>query len=496
MLAHPAHHIAIDDPSRIGTISRRHACRAGIAPSVVAFMATVGFSASSSAVPPELVQAVPHDVTAAYFWQGSLKEQGATGGQGVSELAAVVIDGALRIGALSMVDPALRAWIDGVAAGVVASRFPAVVVLFDTRVERTKRGGHQYADLHAALVMLTRKNNEDVERRIRHLLTSYTNQEETTLETRKEHGRVRFALHDRRLPEWTRFEWGAVGDYYLVSVGVGSFDRVIGALAHRGTSLAHSPWVKRAARKLSLTRSAIALYLRPGSLVLDADTEFRDQLDRARRALRLMGTQRSLVTLRRQNRIITVQVINDRGNRDEFQTLAGGDWARKVEPKLVPFEATRFTVIPWNAPALLHAVQNTVLALRSPRNQARLRRFWRTVETESGVSFERDIAARLGDLLIIHNAPRHPLNLPLAWTYVMPIRGESAPVRERLDTVLTYARDHTVPDAIFRLRRDPDGVWYLFAGLTGPALGVGKHDVVLSFSPTAVRDYLDRTDAR
>jgi hypothetical protein len=41
------------------------------------------------------------------------------------------------------------------------------------------------------------------------------------------------------------------------------------------------------------------------------------------------------------------------------------------------------------------------------------------------------------------------------------------------------------------LRRDADGIWNLFLGLEGPALGLSDRWLVISFSPAAVRQNLE-----
>lgn len=445
------------------------------------------------AIPPELVRAVPSDVSVAYYWEGSQAGGGdSEPNQGVAAFAASMIDGALRVGGLSMIDPALRPWIDGVAATMTVAPYPFALLLFDVNTVREDDNSHKLGDTRAALVILSRGDNENIERRIRHLLASYTNQSESTLTTGDAAGRTRFLLRDQRLPDWALFEWGAVGDYYVLAVGAESFERVFGAIAGHEENLFTDTWFHEAGDLLSLTRSAIALYLCPGAIVRDPDVDMRRKLVRVQQALRLLGIRRTLATVRREERVVTIQSANERSGANELHTLAGGPLMAKVPKGLIPEQATRCTAVDWDPRALLRAIQNGVLSSRSPHNQRDLRAFWNNVEQQSGVSIEMDIFAQLGEPLIIHNAPRHVLNLPLAWTYVIPIRGDPGSLRLSLDRLLEYARDSIDGDALVQLRRDPDGIWFLFSGVSGPALGITDAGVIISFSPAATRENINR----
>ena len=89
--------------------------------------------------------------------------------------------------------------------------------------------------------------------------------------------------------------------------------------------------------------------------------------------------------------------------------------------------------------------------------------------------------------MIIHNYPRHAFGLPFAWTILMRIKDHSDLLRLRVDQLLDYISRELMKDSLFQLRRDDDGVWYLFAGIMGPALKVTDQWVVISFSPVALR---------
>jgi hypothetical protein len=56
---------------------------------------------------------------------------------------------------------------------------------------------------------------------------------------------------------------------------------------------------------------------------------------------------------------------------------------------------------------------------------------------------------------------------------------------------LDAARVELAKEASIQLRRDTDGVWYLYFGIAGPALAVADDRLIISFSPDAVRKNID-----
>jgi hypothetical protein len=131
------------------------------------------------------------------------------------------------------------------------------------------------------------------------------------------------------------------------------------------------------------------------------------------------------------------------------------------------------------------------MAAKRPTKQERLREFWAEVEREADISIERDLLAQLGPQIVIHNFPRHPLNIPVARTVVAEITGSAIAVRTVVDRLLRrFARDLAGSEsgwASLQCHQAPDGVWYLQAGVYGPAVAVTDQWLVISFSPAAVR---------
>jgi len=89
--------------------------------------------------------------------------------------------------------------------------------------------------------------------------------------------------------------------------------------------------------------------------------------------------------------------------------------------------------------------------------------------------------------VVVHDYPPHALRLPPAWTILAGVDGDSGKLRANLDRLLEVARKELQNGGSMRLRRDDDGVWYLYVGLNGPALAVTDRWLLVSFSPEAVR---------
>ncbi len=144
------------------------------------------------------------------------------------------------------------------------------------------------------------------------------------------------------------------------------------------------------------------------------------------------------------------------------------------------------------------------LASQHESRREAYREGWLRFEREYGFDFDHDLLAHLGQRIIIHDFPPHPLAVPLLWTYLVETDGDVTAVRRAVDGMmrawqsgLPKADGETASGGGFvpEIRRTDDGIWYLQLGLAGPAIGVADHWIVISFSPAAVRENLRRLDA-
>ncbi len=480
-------------PPRLCSRKREHGAhqvmRAG-ALTCMLWLASTGTAAR--AIPPSIVEAVPADVVAVVFASPPADADSKSPPGTALALTGFLADQAHRLGLLSRIDATSRMWIDGLAAFSVVLEHPHAVVLFDIAATPRTDGGHQLAGLRAALVVHTGRANAGVEGRIQHLLNTYTNENQTELSTTPGSAGKVFRLRDRRLPDWAVLSWGAVDGYYIVAIGDGAFPRMAEAIARRAPRLNDDDWFAAAFKRANGLDASVAWQINIGRLRAAADTLLVRKIDGVLGALELRGATRGLWTIGWKGRSIEAVGLVRRKQRDDLLLHAGARFERMLEPNLIPDAASGFAVINHHPRIVLDGAEKAYLASQSPGDREGVDGFWRAIEREAGLSIDKDLYAHLTRPIVIHNAPRHALNLPLAWTILLHTDGGTDTLRANLDRLLEPVRRRLADQGLLRLQRDPDGVWYLQFGLLGPAVKVIDDWVVVSFSPQAVRENATR----
>ena len=438
-------------------------------------------------IPVGLLEAVPGDVAAAYFYAGP-GEVGSSGDQrSAVRLATFLADQAFELGLLSKVDPSIRAWIDVLVSAAIAGEHPHAVALFDFTATPRADGGHQLAGLRAAVVMAPAGGRADLQRRIQHLLNTYTNRDESQLVPRQIGSESVFELRDKRLPEWATLTWGPVGDLYVIAFGENTYSRMIESVKDASGSLAAGTWFTPAFLQAGGTHASFVSYVHFDALRRGADPLLAGKIARVQEALRLGGVERGLWTFRYAGRALEAHGFLRRNGRDERPVIAGRRIFNQINGSVIPDEARRYAVIDGNPGSLFRGIREAYLAARSPAAGHKVRAFWGRVEAESGVSFERDLFSPLGHAVVIHDYPPHPLRIPLARTVVFRIDGDAGTLRARVDRLFDFISREYLNTGWLRLGHAPDGIWYLQFGLLGPGVAVTDQWVVVSFSPEAVR---------
>ena len=442
---------------------------------------------SLHAIPPALTEAVPADALAVYLSSGPDHTDNADGNWSAIGVLAFLADQASRKGLLAKIDSTCRLWLDVFTSWSVVSEQPAALVLLDITGKQRTDGGHELAGLRAAVILHTRGHNERIERRIQYWLTVHTNDEHSKLTVQSHDGGTTFRLRDRRLPSWATFSWGAVGEYYILAVGSDAHRSVTEVLAGRAKSLARDPWFAASLDRVRHARPRSAWYVRAEKLGRRGDPQLARKIDNVQKALDLGGAQRGLWTVSRKGRSIEISSAVRRNGDDEAGVLASDSLLHGVDRTIIPDDASGFAVLDVDPSALVARVRDAYLAAKSPPAQESARAFWHEVEVQSGLSIEADILPLLRGPVVIHDSPRHPLRLPLALTILVPVREDPAALRVRLDRLLSVGQHALGDSGALRLIRDQDDVWYLDFGLAGPAVLVTDRWLILSFSPSAVR---------
>ena len=468
--------------------------RAALAVSVVSASSLTSVAAYA-ALPESLLRAVPKDAIFSYYVAGPDEDapHPQSAAQSSLGLAAFVIERAQEFGLLSKLNERARTWVDLLASISGLLNYPHAAVLLDISAAPRPDGGHQLTGLHAAIIIRTHGGGARIEQRIQHLLNSYTNDENSTLTPRSSDGPPVFTLRDRRLPDWVELSWGAHGDDYIVAIGAGSFDRIVRTISDRSLSLAGDAWFTNAWQLAGGPGASLAALLRFDVARSTADDSLRSKFERVQENLRLGGVDRGLWTVGRHARAIEAGAFLRRGDSDEWRAITRREDA-DLAPGVIPDEATWYAIFDVDPRALVDTVSKAYLAAKSPDAQDKSRAFWRNAEERVGVSIDGDILALLRPPIVSHNYPQHALGLPLAWTRLIAVENPEV-LRRNLDLVLEAAREELAKQGPTQLRRDADGVWYLYFGLAGPALTVADRWLIVSFSPDAVRKNVEMLTA-
>ena len=444
----------------------------------------------AAAGPPELMEVIPSDAVVAYFLPGPDPAPLVDEPRSVLELAAFVADRAREVGLLANVDSSVRYWMDSLASLPEILAHAHAGALLDIQANARTDGGHELAELRAALVVRTHGANEDLEKRIQHLLKTYTNSEQTTLAARTSGAHTAYTLQDRRLPAWAEITWGSVGDYYVVSIGAGSFERMTETLADRSRSLAADPWVVQTASSAGDDEATFICHVRFERLRHHVDLALANKIEAVMRALRLGSVDRALWTFGRKDRAVEVNVALRRDGRNEVRRLVGHQFLGTLDHSPVPKDASGYAAMDGHPRSMFQGVCEAYLAAKSPAAGQSSRAFWRDLQASADVSIDRDLVARLTRPVVIHDFPRHALGLPFARTLLLRVDHEADALRESIDRLMRAARDRLSKTSVIGLERDPDGIWFASFGLAGPALAVTDRWVVISYSPQAVRQNL------
>ncbi len=443
------------------------------------------------AVPPTLTEVVPKDAVAAYFVARPDLTSRSGGMASTVGLVGFLADRAQEVGLLSNVDDCSRQWIDSLASLSTVLDYAHAIALLDVQAAPRADGGHELAGLRAVLICHTHGANEPLERRIQHLLSTYTNREDTVLSQRTVRQSPVFTLRDHRLPPWLSITWGRFGEYYVVGVGDGSFERATATITDHVRSLGYDAWFQRAFARADGAQALVAWYLRFDAVTRQADAVFSEKVAGVQEALRMKDVERGLWTIGFQDRALEVSGVRRRNDVDEVTPIASRRFLAELDDRIIPDEASGYAVIDCEPRTVLKSICEADLAAGSPRTREKSRELWGRLAAGAGVSIDEDIMSQLGSPVVIHDYPHHALRLPFAWTILVRISGDPAALRDRIDRWLENARRQYAETGLLQLRHDEDGVWYIQYGLMGPALLVTDKWLIVSFSPQAVRQNLE-----
>ena len=457
----------------------------------VALASTLLGPFSASAVPERLLEIVPEDAIAAVLLDGVAAADGTGASATAERLAGVLLRHTRELGLLHQVDAVVGVVADAVSLHPQLAKYPRAVVLGDMRVKRLASGGFRLAGLGGGLVIVTGEEHAEVAKHVQALLNIYADSDAATLSSRQDYAATVHRLVDRRLPDWAVIEWGAVGDCYVIALGEGSFGRLAATASGRAGSLGAVAWVRGAHQTCRghLARWEWYVDVRAG---LDRLSVVMAELPgKVLEGLWLGDVSRGLWTVGPDCRAVDAACLLDLGGRDRYVQLTVTGAAAAEFDRVIPPEAKSAAVIRARPRELIPRACRSYLAARSPSTRHKLVAHWEAIEARLGINFADELLAKLGEHVIIHDYPKHPLRLPLLRTILIELRGPSDEVRASIDRLGRELSDYIAAadevGGLLQLNRDADGVWYLQCGLYGPGLAVTDRWIVVSYSPQAVR---------
>jgi hypothetical protein len=382
-------------------------------------------------------------------------------------------------------------------------RHPHAIALIDATAipSRPDGTGRKLGELRLVIVVQARGQSEPFLRLIQKVVNEQTDAQNATLERKAAENWNYQELVDRRRPNWT-LAWGEIGEYFVCTIGPGVWPQVASVAAGKHGALGREEWYrkvreKRAGRTLvEISLDAKRVRDRLDPLLHDRATAFfkawqAEDVERAYWAFGLDG--RAMFCL--------ASFLERGGVREKL--YADPDMR---DPRLldtVPDKA-RYSIFHVDVPTVIPKLAAGVVATRDAASARTINELWRKIQAERGFDVQRDLLAHLGEWIVFHDYPPHPLRLPAVITALVEIRDEPQRVRRTVDTICQAWKDATERAAerqgsllSHTLRLDDDGVWYVMIGpFAGAAWTVTDRFFIISWSPTALRQYMSQAGRR
>lgn len=302
-------------------------------------------------------------------------------------------------------------------------------------------------------------------------------------------------LRDKRLPEWCVLAWGQIGENFVFTIGSDMWPAVAAIAAGQAAGLSRERWYAEA-RAARAPTALIEIFVAMGAI--------RERLDpfvdgRATEFFRVWEShelEQAYWALGFQGRALYCEAHFRQGERTTTRLFADPDASDPHLLATIPPTA-RYAIYKVPMSRLFPRLIESVLETRGPEERAKIRQTWERIQKESGIDAQRDLLRHLGDRIVLHNDPPHPLRLPLAMTTLTEIRSEPRTVRRTVELACSKLREATHRGSdegsppLLTFEREDDGIWYLrFGLLAGPAWTVTDRFVITSWSPAALRAYL------
>lgn len=425
---------------------------------------------------------------------------GAARDESAASLASLINRGSRLIG--RPIEGQVLLWARVLEAFRVVTRYPYAIAVLDARAKplAADNDAKQLDRLELAVIVRTGGASEPLLRTIQTIVNEQVDAGTAALRTERAGDWTFQVLRDRRLPDWVEIAWGSMGEHFVVTVGDGVWNEIAETAARRRPSVSADAWYAEA-RAPRGGRSIIEVFAGLAAIRARLDP-FVD--GRASAFLRVWDADRiekSHWAVGFEERGLFCEARFRSDGRDLLRTFADPSFVRPELASTIPATA-RYAVFRIKAGDVLGDLSASLLATRSEPMQRIILRHWERICRDGGFDPQRDLLANFGRHVVIHDDPPHPLHVPLATTILLEIQRDPQRIRAALDGLFsgweaTLANlsdpDPAAAPRLVYLRRDGDGVWYVQIGFfLGPAWTVSDRFVIASWSPAALREYMER----
>lgn len=351
--------------------------------------------------------------------------------------------------------------------------------------------------LQCAAIFRTGPDRTDILEHLNQLIGRYTNKSVGTLTRETAHGLPYQRLADNRLIDWAIWEWGPIGDDYVICFGAGSFEKIAAVYAGKSPTLADDKWFKAAGKKVHAEAAHAQWFIALAKLEACLTDVAGSRYEKVIEALKADHMTHDLWAIGRRGRAMTWYRCFRRNGEDVLHVYSDPDNPSRAMRRIIPDAAKHYAIIQVPTRWLVDNLPRAWVAAQSDDHIRLLTAEWKRVEQVTGVNIGENLFEHLGENIVIFDYPPHPLDIPFALTIAIEINDRKA-VSEALDALLLRWGQYLDQRADRRgtrlvrlyVKHDPDGVWFLQAGILGPALKVTDKFVVISWSPQALREAL------
>jgi len=454
-----------------------------------------------------LLQAIPSEPIAAYasFGTGGMD---ANTGQVVTTLITTA-------GMTGLFNANQQILADVVASLVAVGKYPYSVFLLDCGCKKLGEGSFTLKNLSLGLVILAPPQDHGkfltlLKQTIDHYFTADDAKLTWVGEGTSRHQK----LESPKFPDWCCWEWGSVGETFIFTIGPNAFDTV--AQTTPKNAFVQDPLI-RLARKhdADIHERFIMTYLNVTSLSRKLRPIMQKSFDDILRSFAAADMDQFLYSAGFTNRAYISKTYTKRDSNDvELGILTGDFNPNDPRARAVPPGATAYGVGYTNISKAVQYGVDTYLASRNPRYQEKLTRNYNALAEQAELGNVHDILlSHFGPaaMVIVHDWPKHPFNLPIARTIL--VQHDASPdFKNTWNKVLSTwqmmlksmsdsgKNDKTASawETLFDLQidRTQNDIWFLHIGpIVLVAAGMDDNFLVLSYSIPAVQANLNHLNS-